>query len=126
MGVTVTGLLVEKGVKIAGTIGRCPSKVERDLADVAGLGYDLGVLVESDASTVLLHGADIAVVCVSSHLASMHQHFAACLEHGVNAVTIEEETVFPRTTASDFVHELDGLAKQNNVTLAASGAQDVF
>jgi 4-hydroxy-tetrahydrodipicolinate reductase len=75
---------------------------------------------------VLSRGADIAVVCVSSYLSVMHEHFAKCLQNGINVVTIEEETVFPWTTAPEHARSLDALAKANNVTLAASGAQDVF
>ena len=126
MGAIATRLLVDKGAKIVGAIGRSPSKVGRDLGDFAGLGTQLGVPIESDANRVLSRGADIAVVCVGSYLSTMHQHFATCLENGVNVVTIEEETIFPWTTASDHAEALDALAKANGVTLAASGAQDVF
>lgn len=126
MGAIATRLLVDKGAEIVGAIGRSPSKVGRDLGDVAALGERLGVPVESDANSVLSRGADIAVVCVGSYLSTMHQHFAICLQNGVNVVTIEEETVFPWTTATDHAKALDALAKANGVTLAASGAQDVF
>lgn len=126
MGAIATRLLLDKGAEIVGAIGRSPSKVGRDLGDVASLDRFLGVPVEDDLEGVLSRGADIAVVCVSSYLSTMHKHFAACLEHGINVVTIEEETVFPWTTAADQAQSLDALAKANKVTLAASGAQDVF
>ena len=126
MGAIATRLLVDKGAEIVGAIGRSPDKVGRDLGDVAGLGVHLGVPIESDADRVLSRGADIAVVCVGSYLSAMHRHFETCLENGVNVVTIEEETVFPWTTAPDHARALDELAKAQGVTLAASGAQDVF
>lgn len=126
MGAIATRLLFDKGAQIVGAIGRSPSKVGRDLGDVAGLGVHLGVPVEIDANRVLSRGADIAVVCIGSYLSAMHQHFSNCLENGVNVVTIEEETIFPWTTAPDHAEALDALAKANNVSLAASGAQDVF
>ncbi len=126
MGAIVTRLLVDRGADIVGAIGRSPEKVGRDLGEVAGLGRTLGVLVEADPRLVLSRGADIAVVCVGSYLDKMQSHFALCLEHGVNVVTIEEETVFPWTTAPDHAAALDELARANGVTLAASGAQDVF
>lgn len=126
MGAIATRLLVEKGATIVGAVGRSPSKVGRDLGEVAGLGTYIGVLIEDNADRVLSRGADIAVVCVGSYLSSMHRHFATCLKNGVNVVTIEEETVFPWTTAPDHADKLDALAKANGVTLAASGAQDVF
>ena len=126
MGALATRLLVEKGAKIIGAVGRSSSKVGRDLGEVAGLGEWLGVSIESNADEVLARGADIAVVCVGSYLSSMHRHFETCLKNGVNVVTIEEETVFPWTTALDHAEALDDLAKAKGVTLAASGAQDVF
>ena len=126
MGSILTRLLLDKGVKIVGAVGRSPDKVGRDLGEVAGLGRKIGVAVDSDPRRALAVGADIAVVCVSSYLSTMRDHFAVCLEHGVNVITIEEETVFPWSTAPDHAAELDALAKSNGVTLAASGAQDVF
>jgi len=126
MGSILTRLLLDKGVRIVGAVGRSPEKVGRDLGEVAGLGRSLGVAVESDPRRALATGADIAVVCVGSFLDVMHGHFAVCLEHGVNVVTIEEESVYPWNTAPDHAAKLDALAKANGVTLAASGAQDVF
>jgi hypothetical protein len=126
MGSIVTRLLVERGAEIVGAIARSETKVGRDLGEVAGLGQLLGVTIEDNPAAVLRRGADIAVVCVGSYLETMRPHFAACLENGVNVVTIEEETVFPWTTAPDHAKFLDLMAKANGVTLAASGAQDVF
>lgn len=126
MGSILTRLLLDKGVQIVGAVGRSPEKVGRDLGEVAGLGRLLGVAVESDPHQALAKGADIAVVCVSSYLSTMREHFAVCLEHGVNVITIEEETVYPWSTAPGHAAELDALAKANGVSLAASGAQDVF
>ena len=126
MGSLATRLLLERGVQIVGAIARSPDKVGKDLGEVAGLGKTLDILVESDARTVLARGADIAVVCVSSYLNTMRDHFATCLESGVNVVTIEEETVFPWHTSPELASQLDTLARENGVSLAASGAQDVF
>ena len=126
MGAIMTRLLVEKGVEIVGAIGRSPGKVGRDLGEVAGLDRHIGVTVEDDPRRALNAGADIAVVCVGSYLSAMRDHFAICLEHGVNVITIEEETVHPWTTSPDLAAELDAIARANGATLAASGAQDVF
>ncbi len=126
MGSLATRLLLERGARIVGAVGRSPTKVGKDLGEVAGLGETLGIPVESDSRAVLAKGADIAVVCVSSYLNTMRDHFAVCLESGVNVITIEEETVFPWQTAPDLAAELDAIARANGVSLAASGAQDVF
>jgi 4-hydroxy-tetrahydrodipicolinate reductase len=126
MGSILAHLLLDKGVEIVGAIGRSPDKVGRDLGEVAGLGFSTGVVVEADARRALSEGADVAVVSVASYLSVMFDHFKLCLEHGVNVITIEEETVYPWTTAPELAAELDRIAKEHGVTLAASGAQDVF
>jgi 4-hydroxy-tetrahydrodipicolinate reductase len=126
MGSIVARLLLDKGVEIVGAVARSPEKVGRDLGDVAGLGFTTGVVVEADARRALQAGADIAIVSVASYLRVMFDHFALCLEHGANVLTIEEETIYPWATAPELAAELDGIAKRNGVTLAASGAQDVF
>lgn len=126
MGSIIARLLLDRGVSIVGAVGRSPHKVGRDLGEVAGLGRNVGVTVEADPRRALAQGPDIAVVCVSSYLSTMRDHFAVCLEHGVNVITIEEETVFPWNTDPVRAAELDAIAKANGVTLAASGAQDVF
>ncbi|SDX91975.1 4-hydroxy-tetrahydrodipicolinate reductase [Ruegeria halocynthiae] len=111
IGSVVTRFLVERGVDIVGAIGRSESKVGRDLGDVADPGTSLGVKVEADAKAVLARGADIAIVCVGSYLEIMQRHFAVYLKNGVNVVTIEEETVFPWTSAPVLAQELDALAR---------------
>lgn len=127
MGSIVARLLLEKGVDVVGAIARSPEKVGRDLGEVAGLGFTTGLPVADDAPSVLAATSpDIAVVCVASYLSVMRDHFALCLEHGVNVVTIEEESIYPWRTAPELASELDGIAKRNNVTIAASGAQDVY
>jgi 4-hydroxy-tetrahydrodipicolinate reductase len=126
MGSIMARLLLDKGVEIVGAVGRSPEKVGRDLGEVAGLGRPLGVTVESDPRRALAAGADVALVSVASYLSVMFDHFRVCLEHGANVVTIEEEAVYPWGTAAELAVELDAIAKANGVTLAASGAQDVF
>jgi 2,4-diaminopentanoate dehydrogenase len=127
MGAIITRLLVDKGARLVGAVGRSSTKVGRDLGDVAGLGTPLGVTVEDDADAVLGRaGADVAVVAVSSYLETMYDHFRICLEHGANVVTIEEESFFPWATAPSLARELDELAKRHGVTVLATGAQDLY
>ena len=126
MGKVMARLLVDRGCEVVGAIARSPEKVGRDLGEVAGLGIETGVVVETDARRALAAGADIALVSVASYLSVMVDHFRVCLEHGCNVVTIEEETVWPWTTAPELATELDRIARAHGVTLAASGAQDVF
>ena len=126
MGSIMARLMLEKDVEIVGAIARSPEKVGKDLGEVAGLGFETGVVVESDARRALAEGADIAVVCVASYLSVMFDHFKLCLEHGCNVVTIEEEAAWPWGTAPELAAELDRIGKEHSASIAASGAQDVF
>jgi 4-hydroxy-tetrahydrodipicolinate reductase len=127
MGSIMTRLLVEKGAQVVGAVGRSPAKVGRDLGEVAGLGVELGVTVEDDPAEVLSRAdADVAVVAVASYLETMYEHFRICLEHGVNVITIEEESFFPWSTAPVLARRLDELAKRHGATIMGSGAQDVY
>lgn len=127
MGSIMTRLLIEKGATVVGAVARSPAKVGRDLGDVAGLSFELGVRIDDDPEAVMSRAAaDIAVVAVSSYLENMYDHFRACLEAGANVVTIEEESFYPWATAPSLAERLDGLAKRHGVTIMASGAQDLY
>jgi 2,4-diaminopentanoate dehydrogenase len=127
MGSIIARLLVEKGATVVGAVGRSPSKVGRDLGEVAGLGFELGVKVNEDAEAVMSQAeADVAIVAVSSYLETMFDHFRMCIEHGANVVTIEEESFFPWCTAPALATRLDALAKRHGVTIMGSGAQDLY
>lgn len=122
-----TRLMLEKGVDIVGALARSPEKVGRDLGEVAGLGMRTGVLVENEPDRVLSsREADIAVIAVASYMSDMYEHLRRCAEHGVNAVTISEEALYPWNTSPMEAAELDRLARRNGVTLTGTGHQDAY
>jgi hypothetical protein len=122
-----TRMMLEKGVDIVGALARSPEKVGKDLGVVADLGFETGVLVDDDPARVLsTRTADIAVIAVSSYMSDQYEHLRTCAEHGVNAVTISEEALYPWNTAPRMTAELDRLAKRHGVTLTGSGHQDTY
>lgn len=127
MNSVATRLMLEKGVDIVGALARSPEKVGRDLGDVAGLGHQTGVLIEDDPAKVLsTRQADIAVIAVASYMSDMYEHLRLCAEHGVNAVTISEEALYPWNTSPMETAELDHLARRNGCTITGTGHQDVY
>ncbi|MDQ3733358.1 MAG: dihydrodipicolinate reductase [Actinomycetota bacterium] len=127
MGALITPMLLQKGVEIVGALARSATKVGRDLGQVAGLDRDIGVIVEDDPAALLARQSpDIAIVSVGSLVAAMYEHFRICLEHRVNVLTIEEESLYPWLTSPSQSAELDEIAKRNGVTLVGSGIQDVY
>ena len=122
-----TRMMLEKGVDIVGALARSPEKVGRDLGEVAGLGFPTGVLIDDDPARVLAtRQADIAVIAVASYMGDMYEHLRRCAEHGVNAITIAEEALYPWNTAPMAAAELDRLARHNGVTITGTGHQDVY
>ena len=94
---------------------------------MAGLGFEVGVRVEDDAAHVLsTRSADIAVIAVSSYMADQYEHLRLCAEHGVNAVTLSEEALYPWRTSPAMTAELDLIAKRTGVTLTGTGHQDSY
>lgn len=127
MGTLLTRLLVDKNVEIVGALAVSPSKVGRDLGEVVGLGHKLGVVVSDDLEA-LLSGteADVAVVAAASRMEAMAPAFRTCLSHGVNVVTLEEQSFYPWHSAPELAAELDELARAHGATLTATGVQDVY
>lgn len=127
MGSVATRMMLEKGVDIVGALARSPEKVGRDLGEVAGLGFQTGVTVEDDPDRVLSsRKVDIAVIAVASYMSDMYEHLRRCAEHGVNAVTIAEEALYPWNSSPMATAELDRLARRHGVTLTGTGHQDVY
>jgi 4-hydroxy-tetrahydrodipicolinate reductase len=127
MGAAVTRMLADRGVTIVGAIARSPTKVGRDLGQVANLGRDLGVTVGDDPDAVLEgRRVDVAVLAISSHMADHAEHIATCLRHGVNVVTIAEEAFFPWWTSPAATARLDALARVNGVSVLGTGHQDAL
>lgn len=127
MNAIVARLLAENAIEIVGAVGRSPHNVGRDAGEVMGLAEPLGVEVVADAGALYdsVH-PDIALVATSSFMADQFDVLATCARHGVNAITIGEEMVFPWHTAWERTNELDVLARDHGVTLAGGGFQDYF
>jgi hypothetical protein len=123
----VTGMLIDKDVDIVGAISRSPAKTGHDLGELTGLGRTLGVTVSDDAAAVFKHTRpDIAVIAVNSYMADAVAQLRICAEHGVNAVTLSEEALYPWNTSPEITEELDRIAKSTGVTLTGTGHQDTY
>ena len=127
MNSVATRMMLEKGVDIVGALARSPEKVGRDLGDVAELGFQTGVMIDDDPERVLsTRSADIAVIAIASYMPDMYEHLHRCAAHGVNAITIAEEALYPWNTSPMQSAELDALARRNGVTITGTGHQDVY
>ena len=123
----VTRMLLDKDVEIVGALGRSEAKIGQDLGTVTGLGRELGVSVESDPHALFERTRpDVAVIAVNSYMNDAVEQLRACAEHGVNAVTLSEEALYPWSTSPEITEELDRIAKSTGATLTGSGHQDTY
>lgn len=127
MGKLMTRLMVEKGVDVVGAIDNRPNVVGKDLGEVSGLGYLLNVTINDDADAVFSSvEADIAVMAFCSEVKTMFLPAKKCIEHGMNVISLTEESLYPWTTSPELTLELDRLAKNYGVTVTGGGIQDII
>lgn len=127
MGKLLSKYMVEKGVEIVGAIDANPEIVGKDLGEVVGLSYPLGVTISDDADTVLSEQkADIAVLALFTWMEAMYPYYKRCIEKGLNVISTSEEPLYPWTTSPELTSDLDKLAKAHGVTITAGGFQDTF
>ena len=118
-------LLMEKGIEIVGAINRPGPKIGRDLGEVADL-TPLGISISDRPADVLCKPADVVLVSVCDDMQRGFPIYKNCLEHGLNVVTVGAFMSYPWRSTPDLANELDVLAKNNGVSLVATGNQDFF
>ena len=101
-------------------------------------GMDIGSIMESDTKGIVIEDIknlekrlkeeqpDIAIVTTQSLLNDLEDVLRICVKCGVNVVTTCEEAFYASNSNPKLFHELDCLAKANDVTITGCGYQDIF
>lgn len=128
IGNRVTPCLVERDAfQIVGAIDSDPTKLGRDIGVLAGLSEPLGVRIVADSKTLLSEvDADIVVLTTTSSLETIRPQIMEIVSCGMNVVSTCEELAYPWVTHPRIAREMDEAAKEQNVSVLATGVNPGF
>jgi 4-hydroxy-tetrahydrodipicolinate reductase len=114
-----------KGWPIVGAVNRAGAKVGQDLGRLAGLGKDLGVIVQDcEQADYKSFKADVAIVAVTDRLQQNYPAYERLMNAGINVICHGAEAYFPWGADPQMAQQIDALAKRNGVTLTGTGIWD--
>ena len=118
----------EKGAEIVAAFDVNPSVIGRDISAIIG-GPERGVVVhhadEADKVLAALK-PDACIITTMSLMRDIVDALMVCARNGVNAITTNEEAIFPMNSSPSITSEVDAMAKKTGCTVCGSGYQDVF
>jgi 2,4-diaminopentanoate dehydrogenase len=116
-----------KGFKIVGAADIDPTKVDRDLGDVTGVGRTLRVKVGSDVKKAIKASRpDVVVLCTSSSLKKVLPQVEAILELKVPIVSTTEELSYPTKANMRYARRINQLARKKKVAVLGTGVNPGF
>ena len=114
-------------LEVVGAIDVSPTKVGRDLGELAGLPQPLGVRVSSDlASLCREQQPDVVLHTTGSYLEAVAPQLRSILAQKIDVVSTCEELSYPFRRFPDLARELDSLAREHGVTLVGTGINPGF
>jgi len=120
-------LAVRDGFRIVGAVDVDPSKVGRDVAEIARLPRPLRVKVDPDARHALKKSKpDIVVLCTSSSLRGVMPQIEGILKAKVPIVTTTEELSYPVKRNVPLGRAIDAMARRAKVAVLATGVNPGF
>lgn len=118
----------EKGGEIVAAFDVNPAVTGKDIGEIMGCeAKGVTVADASNADQVLrLLRPDACIITTMSLMRDIRESLLVCAKNGVNAITTNEEAIFPLNSSPALTRELDELAKKTGCTICGSGYQDVF
>ena len=125
-GALITRLATEQGWPVVAAFNRSGPKVGQDLGRVAGLGRDLGVVVQdSESGDYASLEADIGVVTHMDLLSLNMDAYRRFMSAGLNIACHGGQSYLPQTNDPHLAAEIEDLALANGVTFTGSGIWDM-
>ena len=118
----------EKGGEIVAAFDVNPEIIGKDIGEIMG-GPAKGVKVRDAAEVDAVLASlkpDACIITTMSLMRDIRDALLVCAKNGVNAITTNEEAIFPMNSSPSLTREVDALAKKTGCTISGSGYQDVF
>ncbi len=125
-GSLITRLACQKGWPVVAAFNRAGPKVGQDLGRVAGLGRDLGVVVQdSEAGDYGALEADIGIVTHRDVLKLNMEAYRRLMGAGLNIGCHGIQSYYPYGNDAQSARVIDALAREHGVTFTGSGIWDM-
>ncbi len=116
-----------RGLRPVGAVDIDPTKVGRDLGEVAGIGRPLRVKVSDDPKKAIkATRPDVVVLCTSSALAKVMPQIEGILKLKVPIVSTTEELAYPSKKNLRLARAIHQLAKKSKVAVLGTGVNPGF
>jgi 4-hydroxy-tetrahydrodipicolinate reductase len=129
IGCKVAKYLLEKKawIELVGVVDIDPTKVGKDIGEVAGLEKKVGVAVSKDLDDALEKAkADVVIHTTSSFFKKVYPELEQIASRGLDIVSSCEELSFPYFIDEKLAHKLDLLAKKHGSTVLGTGINPGF
>ena len=128
IGASIARLMRQKqSLEIVGAIDTDPSKIGKDLGEIAGApDAPWGVKISGDAAKILNGHVDAVVHSTSSYLENVMDQLIGCLEAGCCIVSTCEELAYPFRKHPALSKKLDAAAQEEGVVLVGTGVNPGF
>lgn len=124
---TAKVLLGRRDMQLVGVIDNDPEKLQRDVADLAGLTRPSGVRVSNRPDDVLgVSRPDVVVLTTGSRFKKILPQIKECVNARTNVISSCEELLLPHVRFATQTRELDKLAKARDVAVLGTGVNPGF
>ena len=114
-------------ITIVGAVDINKSLAGRDLGEVAGVEKKLGVSISDDIDGVLSRAKpDVVLHTTVSSLKAAYPQLETCIKAGANVVSTCEEMSYPLYKEPELSARIDRIARENHVTVLATGVNPGF
>lgn len=112
--------------ELVGAVEKDREKVGSDPAKLLKLTNPSGITVTDNPEEALAENPDLAFHSTASRVSEVHEQLKHILETGTNVISTSEELAYPYLQAQERSDELDGIAKENGVTIFGTGVNPGF